>query len=119
MRPVRFADGRSNFRGLSGRSRAGSKVRSPHRRRLAFEPLESRRLLHGGHHVELPPTPAWSEAIEQQFAAGLAGSEGGSGGADTANIVWVNRDTFSGGNDNKFDEVFGTMTATAQSVVDA
>jgi hypothetical protein len=81
-----------------------------------YEQLEQRRLLCSTSHWYLPPAPEWSDAIEQESRASRNGPEGG---PDAIDIVWANRNTFSGTDDNMFDDVFGASTAAAQLVVDA
>src|SRR5215213_4131948 len=80
---------------------------------VACEALEQRRLLCGIYNTT--PTPKWSDIIEQNFQAEHAAR----GGPEAVGIVWSNRNTFSGTNDNGFDEAFGTSAGAAQAVVDA
>src|SRR5688500_8160332 len=75
--------------------------------------LEPRRLLCSIPLHHLPQAPRWSDAIEQQSASQQEG------GPDAVDIVWTNRDTFSGASDNFFDDIFGTSAGAAQAVVDA
>jgi hypothetical protein len=79
------------------------------------EPLELRRMLCSSPLSLLPPAPKWSDAIEQDFQRKHAGR----GGPESVGIVWTNRNTFSGANDNFFDDVFGTSAPAAQAAVDA
>src|SRR3954468_22910335 len=79
------------------------------------EPLELRRMLCSSPLSLLPPAPKWSDAIEQDFQQKHASR----GGPESVGIVWTNRNTFSGANDNFFDDVFGTSAPQAQAVVDA
>jgi hypothetical protein len=83
------------------------------RQAALVEGLELRRLLCSLPLHHLPEAPKWSDAIEQEFASQQ------DGGPEAVSLVWTNRETFTGTDDNRFDDVFGTSAPAAQAVVDA
>ncbi len=113
-----MADSRVN--GWSSRKQRCQKYiasRPPRRSdRLGLELLESRLLLCATHFDPIAyPVPEWSDAIEQSVQA----ARGTEGGPDAVSIVWTNKGVYTGPNDSRFDDVFGTSASAAEGVVQA
>src|SRR5688572_21369229 len=87
---------------------------------LAVEPLERRTMLcavgvdHDPGFIEQTPAIIAPARAASTTATAAGGPDGGQ-----VDIIWVNENTTSGLNDNRFDDVFGANANKAKAVVNA